>query len=289
MSQVNIKIADQGWVLESLARDIGDMSRDISVSTQSDSCSTLQYYVNYSCWNGRQSEIEVGFFTHIETDPLARLNFFRVAENMDHCVCMSERYAEELHRHGIENVSIIAPGIDFSHFCPKIRIGVVGRAYHTGRKGENIVREVMDIEAIEWIFTGSGWPGVSCHLSYEEMPAFYNSVDYILVPSLFEGGPMSVIEGLACGKEIIASDVGWVRDFPHIPFETGNPNSLRQVLEGLIAKRQVLRRSVKAQTKEAWAEGHLSLFDKLLGKELDREISRKDREISRQYAVQPER
>ena len=270
MSTVNIKLADQGWILESLAHDISDLSDEVGHGLQDDNDSQIQYYFNYSCWNGRRRPIEIGYFTHIEEDPISRLHFFRVAENMDHCVCHAQRYADELTNYGIKNVRLIAPGIDLDHFSPKIKIGVVGRAYDTGRKGEHLVREVMDVKGIEWSFTGEGWPGQALNLPYDKMPDFYNSMDYILVPSLYEGGPMCVVEGLACGKEIIASDVGWVKEFPHIPFERGDAASLRLVLEGLVAKRRNLRRAVEGHSKHAWATQHLDLFEELLQKKLPR-------------------
>ena len=270
MSTVNIKLADQGWILESLAHDISDLSDEVGHGLQDDNDSQIQYYFNYSCWNGRRRPIEIGYFTHIEEDPITRLHFFRVAENMDHCVCHAQRYADELTNYGIKNVRVIAPGIDLDHFSPKIKIGVVGRAYDTGRKGEHLVREVMDVKGIEWSFTGEGWPGQALNLPYDKMPDFYNSMDYILVPSLYEGGPMCVVEGLACGKEIIASDVGWVKEFPHIPFERGDAASLRLVLEGLVAKRRNLRRAVEGHSKHAWATQHLDLFEELLQKKLPR-------------------
>jgi glycosyltransferase involved in cell wall biosynthesis len=155
--------------------------------------------------------------------------------------------------------------VDLGEFRPKIRIGVVGRTYHTGRKGEALVADVMDIPGIEWRFTGSGWPGGSVEVANGAMADFYNDLDYVLVPSLYEGGPMSVLEGLACGIPIISSDVGWVSEYPHIPFTNGDAGSLRRVLEGLAAEREKLRQSVLARTWDRWAEDHLQLFERLLG------------------------
>ena len=85
-------------------------------------------------------------------------------------------------------------------FKPVIKIGVVGRTYHTGRKGEDLVQKLMDEPGIEWHFTGSGWPAPAEMYPAEMMPDFYNSVDYILIPSYYEGGPMSILEALACGR-----------------------------------------------------------------------------------------
>ena len=97
-----------------------------------------------------------------------------------------------------------------------------------------------------------------------ELAGFYRDMDYILVPSLYEGGPMCVVEALACGREVVSSSVGWVDEFPHIGFENGNVADLRRVLLELIDKKRELRATVLDRTWDAWAEGHDRLFRDLL-------------------------
>lgn len=267
VQRVHIKIADSGWILEKCAEEIAKRGAHVSYSTDPDPSADLQYYINYSARSGRVSPVEIAFFTHSEIDANARRRYFDAAAQVDHCVCMSTKYARELIEAGIrpDKVTTIAPGVDLEQFRPKVRVGVVGRTYHTGRKGEALVAQVMDVQGIEWRFTGSGWPGPSVLVSNGGMPDFYNDLDYVLVPSLYEGGPMSVLEALACGVPIISSDVGWAHEYPHIPFENGNADSLRRVLTGLAAEREALRSSILDRTWEAWADGHLELFDRLLG------------------------
>lgn len=269
-TSVHIKIADRGWILEKCAQEIARRCGNVTHGTDADPSADLQYYINYSARSRRVSPTEVAFFTHSEMDESARRRYFEAAAEVDHCVCMSERYARELVDAGIpaQKVTTIAPGVDLDEFQPKVRIGVVGRTYHTGRKGEALVAQVMDVPGIEWCFTGSGWPGPTVQVHSGQMADFYNSLDYVLVPSLYEGGPMSVLEGLACGVPVISSDVGWAREYPHIPFDNGDADSLREVLERLVAKRQTLRSSVVNRTWEAWAHGHLELFERLVGSRL---------------------
>ena len=248
----HITIADRGWILEKLASEIAVRSNLVSVSTVPDPSADLQYYINYSCRRRRVGPVEIAFFTHSERDEAARKRYFDIAADVEHSVCMSKRYADELGEAGIKDVTTITPGVDLDAFVPKVRIGVIGRTYHTGRKGESLVADVMDIPGIEWRFTGQGWPGKSTFVDGAKMPDFYNDLDYVLIPALYEGGPMSVLEGLACGVPIIASDVGWVDEYPHIPFENGNSQSLRAVLTRLVDERLKLRTSVEYRTWAAW-------------------------------------
>ena len=263
--RIHIKIADRGWILEKCAKEIAAKAENVTYNTEIEPSADIQYYINYSARTRRVSPIEIAFFTHSERDPTARQRYFDAAAEVDHCICMSARYANELIEYGIapEKITTIAPGVDLDLFYPKVRIGVVGRTYHTGRKGESLVAQVMDVPGIEWCFTGSGWPGPSAHVPDGGMPDFYNSLDYVLVPALYEGGPMAVLEGLACGIPIITSDVGWAYEYPHIPFENGNADSLRRVLESVVAEREALRASILPHSWVAWAHAHLNLFEKM--------------------------
>lgn len=265
---INLVIADEGWILEQCARAIEQHTLGVKISRHPDPSAAINYYINYYAYQGPQPGIDIAFFTHVEERvPSAAERFFQVAREVDVCVCMSTFYADMLQAQGIRNILVIKPGVDLELFRPVVRIGVVGRTYPTGRKGEALLKQVMDEPGIEWHFTGEGWPGPSKHYAADQMPNFYNAMDYILVPSYYEGGPMSVLEALACGKEVIAPAVGFVPDYPHIEYAAGDAEDLRRILKVVVAKRSALRNSVAACSWENWAKHHLELFrDVLAGK-----------------------
>lgn len=262
-ASVHIVISDRGWILETLASKLKESLPNVEYDTEPDPGADIQYYMTYGTWKGRISRTEVGYFAHVEKDQKTRQKFFAVSQEVDFCVCHSRPYEDMLRESGISAIKTIPPGVDLDRFVPKLKIGVVGRTYHTGRKGEHIVAALMDLSGIEWHFTGTGWPGPALELSDAEMPGFYRSMDYILVPSLYEGGPMSVVEALACGCEVIAPPIGWVPEFPHIEYKTGDAADLRRVLTGLVEKRLELRRSVLHRGWANWVEGHHGVFESL--------------------------
>lgn len=266
MGYVNIVTSDRGWILERLAREIESRLPYVRFSGKVDPEADIQYYVTYSSRFARVSPVEVGYFAHLEPEGEARQKFFDVAQDVDYCITHAELYAAMLRDFGVSNVEAISPGVDLDRFNVKLRVGIVGRTYHTGRKGEHIVARLQDIPEIEWKFTGDGWPGPGLHVPEADLADFYRNLDYVLVPALYEGGPMCVVEALACGTEVIAPPVGWVQDFPHAEYPVGDVAALRALLLEKIEEKKKLRATVLDRTWDNWATGHDAVFRRLAAK-----------------------
>jgi hypothetical protein len=50
------------------------------------------------------------------------------------------------------------------------------------------------------------------------------------MPALYEGGPICVVEALACGTAVIAPPVGWVPTYPRTEYPIGDIAELSRVL-----------------------------------------------------------
>lgn len=107
-----------------------------------------------------------------------------------------------------------------------------------GRKGLptllQVIREAArQIPELHVAFSGMGWEnevrelrssGVSASylgfLKKAALPGFYRCLDAFLVTSRVEGGPVTVLESMACGTPVVATRVGLVPDVI-VDYETG--------------------------------------------------------------------
>lgn len=68
----------------------------------------------------------------------------------------------------------------------------------------------------------------------ESMPALYNGADLCIFPSLYEGGGLAMLEAMASGKPILASDLPTLRELAGDAAEFVDPHDPQQIAEGLV-------------------------------------------------------
>lgn len=228
----------------------------------------LTYFVNYQLcrppraplrrrilWRKPRSRLVGAFFPHREGD-----DFDQVAKQVDFCVAPSARYADYIREHCNPNSHLIYHGIELERFTPKLRLGFVGRRYKSGRKGEDLLQAVSELPYVELSCTEG-------KLSDADIPAFYQQIDFVLITSSIEGGPLCFQEGLASGKEILSTDVGMVSEFRgaagvHV---FRDRQELFSLLERKLEERLKLRAHVQRYSVEYWVKEHDKLFRSLLG------------------------
>ena len=261
-----------GWILHRLAMEIQRILPDTRIN-RGWRKADIHYYINYGYYRGEKvAGLKVGCFTHYDPDHLGE-QFKSAAEEMDHCVAISRQTAEILYDLGIpdDKVTTIIIGADDA-YKPEVTLGIVGRTYPGGRKGEKLVQALLEdaelMDGLAIITNNPGW-GVP-QIKTDNLREFYRMLDYLLVPSLIEGGPVPFMEALACGVEAIAPEVGVIPDFPHINYKKGDVDSLKQVImrvkQPLLEKRGKLAAAISQYNWGYWANSHKELFESLLQK-----------------------
>jgi glycosyltransferase involved in cell wall biosynthesis len=189
------------WILERLARrPAGKLPYATFIAQPTkDKVVRLAYYVNYFLYNNPSGLIDVRFFTHCEREE----EFLGRARHMHFCVSQSKLYTDWLISQGVRTVIHIRMGYGYR---PQLVLGVIGLLEHP-RKGRHLVDELCRLPFVE-IVTTKG------KVAEADLPGVYQRVDYVLIPATIEGGPMSLLDGLAMGKPVIAPQgVGMLPEF----------------------------------------------------------------------------
>lgn len=252
---VGLFYPNDGWILERCGRELLACPGVIPGKP-----SEVNYYINYPLLydSTHTASIDVALFDHREVGPPYREVFAAAARRADHCVAMSKGSARELVELGVDptSISVIHMGVDIEARRP-LRFGVVGRTYRSGRKGEFLVEEMLrdgcDVVAYgpqdSWDARGPQWP---CRNFVGEIDTFYEQIDYLVVTSTNEGGPVPVLNALARGVPVIAPDIGWCWEYSVLRYVKGDWGSLRGVIHGLTPP-----------TWKDWVDGHEQLFRRL--------------------------
>lgn len=95
-----------------------------------------------------------------------------------------------------------------------------------------------------------------------DMPSFYRSVDVFVLPSLSEGFPLTVLEAMASGLPVVATDVGGTKEAVRDGVDgrivaPGNSASLEEALIPLLNS-EVLRNRMGNMAR-ARVVGHFSI------------------------------
>jgi glycosyltransferase involved in cell wall biosynthesis len=205
----------------------------------------VNIYVNYALY--QKTGKDIAYFTHREkTDEALQKKFDQVAKDCDWCVAQCTNTLKLLPS---KKSSIIKPGVG-KHFVKKeLVLGIPVKKQPFDRKRLSWAEELTTIPGVKVVFAEGDIP-------YKRMHKWYKKLDYILITSENEGGPMGVLEAIAMCKPFIApKGVGWVEEYPGIYFDT--KEELREIVEGLTYKRDAWEFSSKQivdLTQNLWPE-----------------------------------
>lgn len=107
--------------------------------------------------------------------------------------------------------------------------------------------------------------------SREEIPLWYGACDLLCLPSIREGCPNVILEALASGRPVVASNVGGIPELVNenngILFEKEDIERLANALKTALSKKwddQVIQNTVKGYTWESIADQYFNLFNEVL-------------------------
>lgn len=245
-------------IKNSIAIDYRQIDRD-DIRQRMNTKGNINYYIHYNFFQAPSKGIDVAWFTHIEDNPALKRRFYEVYDSVDYAIFNSTKYFNELGADAAKG-TVIIPGIDDQYFSRKLVLGISGRHYdYTERKNKPLMDYIANLPYVELVFTDG-------KLDEREMVNFYRTIDYVLVCSTIEGGPMSVLEGMASGKQtIMPRGVGLQEDFSEcvLSYDLENKNSLVGLLQKLFFRKAKILSEVEKFTWSFYTKNHANLFKQL--------------------------
>lgn len=255
------------WILERMAdylMQYAPADMRISVSpTPNQQPGAVNYYNPYRLYQPTPA-VDVAFCTHPED--LAK---WAECRNADGIVVMAKQYGDQQQAKGAQCPvrQIILPPEDA--YRPWLNIFFPCEMQRRrSRKGLALWQGLQKLPWIRAVCTDGKWTD-------EQVADAYKACDAVVVTSNLEGGPMAVVEGLACGKPVVAPHaVGWCAEFGDdvIDYETDNLNDLVEKLKALYAPKQARARRVAGLTWKALCEQHYAFFRELVAAQPQPEI-----------------
>jgi len=238
------------------------------ISTSPDPTADINYFMNYALVEPVDTKMGA-YFTHQEE---RYMDSWRVAEqSCDFAGYMADRYRPDID----VAMKIFPPGLTPSNPIKdyRLKVGVVGRVYKSGRKGERHIVKI-DVElrnAIVWQFMGEGWTSVPLSAKMEQRDftndqdaeVFYRSIDVLLSASELEGGSVPHLEAVKMGVPILTFDVGNSEVWGGNAIICHNTDEMIDVLRGMAEKK--FRRYELQQKDWKWfGREHAKLFSRVL-------------------------
>ena len=282
MSHIHIVEPYHSTAMRKMAEPLLKMSgfESITSSETIDPQADLNYHIP---WHSLTHDAPAGkhamLYTHL--NPPAKNELIRACLRADAIVAMSRTGRSELINLGIpaEKITVIYAGhTDYNPRC--LRVGVLGYEQPNGRKRGHILLDlcwITDVSRFQFIITGGGWDDLVARMTSaganveylpeiadENMQAIYNALDALLVTSYVEGGPLTVLEALSAGIQVIAPPVGYANDLIPGKYIYRTIEQLRQTLDDLAEPVRSRRELVEKFTWQAYADQHAELFGKIL-------------------------
>jgi predicted O-methyltransferase YrrM len=183
-------------------------------------------------------------------------------------------------------ITVIYSGADrFS--ARRKNIGLIAYEQPNGRKRTHLMVDLAWMldpstkEMINFVIAGQGWEPVvekmqlaGAHVQYfnhlpdENLQEFYTQMDALLVTGYAEGGPLPLLEAMACGLPVFSPPIGYGVDLLHDGIYETDAELVKLITEFV---RPLLHRHVLARlfSWNGYVLDHALLFGRLLGETVD--------------------
>lgn len=296
---INVVTLDSGWILPKIAQRTIDNypNSDIKFTLElkpitgpfRPSPADVNYYVDLqNCYDGYNTGCDIGYFTHVHQNDMGWLSALwrqQKIYQLKGIINMNYRYTPPLIAMGFpaDKIITLVPGETKGMFpLRKIVIGIVSRGGQLDYGTDFMVNLLSSYNCanFKFRFLGDGWerlyPIVESRkieaeflsdADYSIYPAFYQSIDYLLIQGVATAGPMAMQEALSTGIPIIGANVGFVNhEFKaDYVYEPGNVAQLAAILDTIQRPALARRAQVEDMSWQKYATDVVNFIRKIKG------------------------
>jgi hypothetical protein len=289
-----VEPVNQGWIIERLMRDIAAELNRRGIPTRIGPASG--YGGESVIFNSRfltplhdgRARLNSLFITHVD-DRIKERELTTSFDRFNSLVCISAQDADFVaalrgRRDGVAGIELPARDL----IVRPLRVALFSAYYDDGRKNEAWIPAYFEArpqevrQAFVFCFLGSEWESfagrmAALDLNYEvvryarSLPREYEqykerlaTMDALVYPG-FDGGAMSVYDGLAAGLEVLASDVSYHRGLGSPVTLFADRDGFFQALDGLYDRWHSRSAALEARSLAAYVDRLLSHWHGLLG------------------------
>jgi glycosyltransferase involved in cell wall biosynthesis len=178
-------------------------------------------------------------------------------------ICVSEQLTDSMHAIGVAQARWIPNGVAI----PELNGAAEAEPFvlYAGRLSpEKGISQLLEATRdLPLVVAGDGplrslVPGALGFLPHVELERLYASAAVVVLPSLHEGVPVCLLEAMAHGRAVVATNVGGMPElvedgYTGILVEPGDPKALRAAIERLLADaelRESLGRAARARVRQ---------------------------------------
>src|SRR3989338_1235600 len=180
-------------------------------------------------------------FYHVYRYFMAPVIFWKAAA----IISVSADVVRLLKKETKKGILVIPNGVDLDFFKPMGNYMDAKYACYVGRlDADKGVERMLECKSLPLLFVGPNEDGMKEKLrkaaalanvdaqfeeaEFEKMPPIYAKCRYVVLPSKYEGFPLTLLEAVACERPFVCTDVGEVRNVMGELFE----NAQKYILDG---------------------------------------------------------
>jgi predicted O-methyltransferase YrrM len=293
MTRIHIVDPYHSAAMQRMSAPLMDLAKlyEVTTSGEIDGGADLNIHMPWHslAGGGRGNSKHIAMYTHVNPGALPQL--LDACSRADIVTAMSYEGRRELVSFGVDpkKIWVVYSGADPFAYRRRI-VAIVGYPQPNGRKRESLLLDLAwehDLSGYEFVLVGAGWeefgnklaslgvPVQAFHADNNEaLQGIYQRIDALLVTGYVEGGPLPLLEAMACGCKVFSPRFGYAADLLTDDCLYDTPDDLIEKMNTHFKPALHGHYLARAWTWSDYAAEYALLIGRLLGESVDLYLER---------------